>query len=94
MGCSAIVEGERVIGHICRVDGQTRVYGKRRRKFWCFRCRKRVLHTLMVHEPTQPSYYGPNFWYQCPTCKGDYTRFPGFWLIALSERRVIKRLTK
>lgn len=63
--------------HICRPNGEKRPARKRRRAFWCFSCRKRQMHTLMGFYPTEPSYYGPNFWWECPQCHGEYILFPG-----------------
>lgn len=64
--------------HVCRSAGTTRaVPGRRRKRWWCFACRKRLLHTRMMFEPKQPSYYGPNFWWECPSCGEENVLFPG-----------------
>ena len=73
MSCCEVAPGV----HICRVDGEIKPAQKRRRRFWCFGCRKHLMHTLMGLYPTQPSYYGPNFWWECPQCHQDNTTFPG-----------------
>jgi hypothetical protein len=74
---SAELEGG-VILHVCRTDGETRPVKRRRRNWWCFKCRKRALHRLMGFYPSGLSYYGPNFWWECPTCKEEHIAFPGF----------------
>lgn len=63
--------------HICQLVGRTRPVSRRRKRRWCFNCRKRLLHTYMMFEPKQPSYYGPNFWWQCPRCHEEHVLFPG-----------------
>lgn len=35
------------------------------------------MHTRMMFEPTQPSYYEPNFWWECPHCHEEHVLFPG-----------------
>lgn len=78
MPCYEMVQGNEVVGHVCRPSGTTRpVPGRRRKRWWCFRCRKHLLHTLMVFEPTPPSYYGPNVWWECPECREEHVLFPG-----------------
>jgi len=78
MACLEILSGDRVVGHVCRPDGITRrVLGRQKKRFWCFKCRRRQLHTLMIFEPTQPSWYGPHTWWECPRCLGEYVLFPG-----------------
>lgn len=79
MPCYEIVEGDNVVGHICRSSGETKPAPHRRKKrLWCFACRKRLLHTRMMFEPGPESYYEPNFWWQCPNCNEDHTTFPGY----------------
>jgi hypothetical protein len=63
--------------HICRLDGESRPARKRRKMFWCFQCRKRLPHTLMGFYPTEPSYYGPSFSWECPRCHEEHVLFPG-----------------
>ena len=75
MSCCEVMPGV----HVCRTDGETKaVAGKRRKQFWCFKCRKRLFHTLMGFYPTPPSYYGPHWWWQCQKCGEDNTQFPGW----------------
>jgi hypothetical protein len=67
-----------VIGHVCRPDGETKpVPGRRRKRWWCFHCRTRDLHTLMGFYPSGLSYYGPTFWWACPRCHEEHVLFPG-----------------
>ena len=64
--------------HVCFAGGETkRVPNMRRKRFWCFRCRKRLLHTRMVLEPEPMSYYGPTFWWECERCHEEHVLFPG-----------------
>jgi transposase-like protein len=63
---------------VCRTDGETKpVLQRRKQRWWCFKCRKRLLHTRMMFLPTAPSYYGPTFWWQCPSCGEEHVLFPG-----------------
>ena len=67
-----------VIGHICRALGGTKpVPNTRRKRWWCFNCRKHGLHRLMGFYPDEPSCYGPTFWWSCPTCHEEHVLFPG-----------------
>jgi len=78
MPCCEIVSDGRVVGHICRTSGTTRpVPHRRKRRFWCFACRKRLLHTRMMFDPGPTSYYEPHFWWQCPQCEEEHVLFPG-----------------
>lgn len=78
MGCHEITQGGNVVGHICRPSGTIEpVKGKRRKRWWCFKCRKHLKHTLMVSDPGPMSYYGPNFWWECPQCHEENVLFPG-----------------
>lgn len=79
MPCDELVgSGGQVVGYVCHNNGMTRaVPGTRRRRFWCFVCRKRLLHTRMGFYPNEPSYYGPNFWWECPSCHEEHVLFPG-----------------
>ena len=63
--------------HICRVDGETRPTARKRRRFWCFKCRKRLLHQHMGFYPSGMSYYDPHFWWECPQCREENVLFPG-----------------
>lgn len=65
--------------HICWTKGEIKPVPKMRRKqFWCFKCRKRLLHTRMMLEPEPDSYYGPNYWWECPKCHEENVLFPGW----------------
>jgi len=76
--CDALVSNGQVVGHICRTQAETRpVPNRRRKRWWCFKCRKHQMHTLMGSYPVEPSYYGPSFWWNCPKCNGEYVLFPG-----------------
>ena len=75
MACLHIASGV----HVCRPDGVWGpVPGRRRKRFWCFHCRKHLVHTLMWFVPAAPSYYGPSrpSW-TCPTCQEEQVLFPG-----------------
>ena len=78
MACLEIVNGGRVVGHACRPDGTRRpVPHRRKKRWWCFRCRKHLLHTFTGFYPAGPSYYGPHFWWDCPECHEEHVLFPG-----------------
>ena len=62
---------------ICLADGVTKPAKRRRKRWWCFTCRKRLLHTLMVFIPTPPSWYAPHSWWECPRCHKEDVLFPG-----------------
>lgn len=76
MGCCELVHGDTVI-HVCRPTGQWEVARKRRRRFWCFGCRKHLMHTLMVFRQTEPSYYADFVKWECPQCHEENVLFPG-----------------
>jgi hypothetical protein len=79
MPCLAILDNAgAVVGHLCRPGGTVRQIGKRRRRFWCFKCRKRLLHQRMAIIPERGSYYEPNFWWECPQCHEENVLFPGW----------------
>ena len=64
--------------HVCYSNGTTQpVNGRRRKRWWCFKCRKRLLHTRMMFIPWRPSYYGTTFWWECPQCHEEHVLFPG-----------------
>lgn len=66
------------MGYICGQRGTVAPVAQRRRKrWWCFTCRKRCLHTLMMSDPGPMSYYGPTCWWQCPQCHEEHVLFPG-----------------
>jgi len=76
MPCIPIVKGDKRVGFVCCTEGETRSR-KAYRRFWCFSCRKRTVHERMGFYPGPESYYGPHFWWECPTCQTDNTAFPG-----------------
>ena len=77
MPCSEFRFGDQVM-HLCQSNGETRrVPNVRRKRWWCFKCRKRALHTLMCFYPDEPSYYDPSPRWECPTCHEEQVLFPG-----------------
>jgi hypothetical protein len=46
---------------------------------WCFKCRKRLPHDVVIMEPVEPSYYGPHAKVECAGCGEDHVHFPGTW---------------
>ncbi len=45
---------------------------------WCFSCRKRTTHAVFGWVENEPSYYGPNYYTKCLSCKArDSDLFPG-----------------
>lgn len=77
MSCHELHLGESRVT-ICRANGETvPVLGKRRKRFWCFQCRKHLLHTRMAFIPDPMSYYEPNFWWACERCHEEHVLFPG-----------------
>lgn len=77
--CTELVNASgEVIGHVCGGDSTIApVAGRRRKRFWCFRCRKHGLHTRMMSDYGPESYYDPRFWWSCPTCHQEHVLFPG-----------------
>lgn len=71
--------GRLVTLHILRVE--TREISRRTAgEKWCFSCRRRLPHDIVVEAPVDPmSYYGPNWRYECSRCRGDHVDFPGTW---------------
>ena len=64
--------------YICRPSGEAKpVPDRRKKRFWCFKCRKHLLHTRMRFHHEQPSYYEDWYWWQCPTCHEENILFPG-----------------
>lgn len=75
MSCCEISPGL----HICRPNGKTLpVPRTRKKRWWCFNCRKHLLHTRMMFVPEEPSYYGAWFWWDCPRCHEEHVLFPGW----------------
>jgi hypothetical protein len=78
MPCREIVSDGRVVGHICLPRGtHGPVPHRRRKRFWCFKCRARRLHRRMMFDPGPMSYYEPTFWWECPRCREEHVLFPG-----------------
>lgn len=44
---------------------------------WCFKCRKRHIHTWTVLSSSEPGYYDPLRFWACANCGEDHTGFPG-----------------
>ncbi len=66
--------------HVCRAAGTwRRARNRRRKRWWCFSCRKHLLHTLMVLDPGpgSESYYDPIWEWRCPRCHEEHVLFPG-----------------
>jgi len=75
MACCEIQPGV----HVCRPNGETRpVPNRRRKQFWCFTCRKHLMHTWMRFHHKQPSWYEDWFWWECPQCHKEDILFPGW----------------
>jgi hypothetical protein len=65
--------------HVCRVEGTwSKVEGRRRKKWWCFKCRKHLMHTRMMFDPGPESYRDPSFMWECPQCHEEHVLFPGY----------------
>ena len=76
-GFSAELESG-VILHVCRAHGEWKpVPNRRRKRFWCFGCRKHLLHTRMILDPGPESYYDPSWTWKCERCKEENVLFPG-----------------
>lgn len=75
MTCLEIAPGV----HVCRPNGEWQPMPNRRRKrFWCFVCRKHFMHTLMVFRHVQPSWYEDWTQWECPQCHEEHVLFPGW----------------
>lgn len=64
---------------LCVIPGPTHEYARRPAGVkWCFGCRKRLPHDDVCwgDPPEVMSYYDPQWFYECPGCKKDRTRFP------------------
>lgn len=44
---------------------------------WCFKCRGRHIHEVVVRVEKEPGYYGPSARLECPFCHEDHTRMDG-----------------
>lgn len=82
MGCEEHANGLT----ICRSPLERRVVGRTRSKKWCFKCRKRSVHSKVLHVEILRytdkgelinGYYEPFLTIECPTCKEDHTSFNG-----------------
>jgi hypothetical protein len=62
-----------LIGHLC-LGPDTRRYCARSEVKWCFSCRSYEVHQLVMGYDSEPSYYEPVFWWECPLCGTDATR--------------------
>lgn len=63
--------------HICYTP-MTEHSRKPEKERWCFQCRKRLMHDLVVTVPTdERSYYGPSVFIECHGCGEDNADFPG-----------------
>lgn len=63
--------------HILRVP-MIETSRKSERVRWCFKCRKRLPHELVVKVPVdRESYYGPHATIECAGCHDDNADFPG-----------------
>lgn len=74
MACTPIVDrDEGQLGWLCGPDA--RRYLARSEVKWCFRCRSYEVHQLVASYDSEPSYWEPVFWWECPLCGTDATRF-------------------
>lgn len=62
--------------HICRGPRDELARKSAGVKF-CFKCRKHLVHDLVVMGDEEPSYYEPVASCRCSRCGEDHTRFPG-----------------
>jgi hypothetical protein len=63
-----------VIVHITPGPSERTVTDRLEEK-WCFGCKRRGLHRLVVLSDPFPSYYEPVAVWECPTCGRDRTDF-------------------
>lgn len=75
MTCRRLVQGDKVVGHICGPqDKHVKATGRRYRR-WCFTCRKRVLMVeKRVYDPG--GWYDPHYFEECPNGSWHQTDFP------------------
>ena len=60
----------------CIIPGPSeRTVTSRTAEKWCFGCKRRGLHTLVMLSDPFPSYYEPVGVWECPTCGKDRTSF-------------------
>lgn len=75
MTCRSIVLADGATGHICGPDPKHIKLTGRRRRRWCFTCRKRVMMVeKVIYEPG--GWYDPEFFDQCPNGTWHQTDFP------------------
>ena len=61
----------------CIIPGPTKVLAERPDgERWCFLCRKRLPHKVVVLCDEEPSYYDPIAVRRCSQCGRDATAFP------------------
>lgn len=64
------------IGDACVTICGSRMVELRRipnRVRWCFRCRKHLMHDLVLLGDPEPSYYEPTPAFRCHGCNEDHT---------------------
>ena len=66
---------DRAFGSLMRGPDAQKPLRKRNRWKWCFKCRKRMPHMLMMYYDSKPSYYEPTVAWECGSCRGDHTEF-------------------
>jgi hypothetical protein len=59
--------------HVLRSDPPEPVRGAKPEHKWCFGCRKRLPHQLMV---ISGAHYDPEFFWRCSRCGESRTEFP------------------
>jgi hypothetical protein len=59
--------------HVSRSDPPELVKDAPPAHLWCFHCRKRLEHRLMV---ISGAYYDPEFFWRCSRCLESHTDFP------------------
>jgi hypothetical protein len=69
---SYIINGAgEIVGHINR-GGEVSISHMPAQDKWCFGCRKRLPHLLMV---LTQEWYDPEFFWQCTRCRDSRTEF-------------------
>jgi hypothetical protein len=67
-------EAGKVIGWVTTGPDKEKPIRKRNRWKWCFGCRKRLPHMLMMAYDSKPSYYDPIIRWKCGGCGKDRTQ--------------------
>jgi hypothetical protein len=63
---------------VCMIPGPNVELARRPDRIrWCFACRQRTAHDIVVFGDAEPSYYDPIAIRQCSRCGRDSTAFPG-----------------